>query len=93
MQNWNTPQQICGENYRSDHRDEAGKVGDDPHYTWGALLPLIGVEALIAIDKDMKPVPRNIGLKEHLVLKHIPVGGRLYTMENDKGKTTIIKEY
>lgn len=92
MQNWDTPEQICGENYCSDHRDNAGKVGDDPHYTWGALLPLIGVEALIDIDKDMNPVPRNIGLKENLILRHIPVGGKRYTIENDKGKTTIILE-
>lgn len=92
MRNWNTPQQICGENYRSDHRENAGSVGDDPHYTWGALLPLIGVESLFDIDETLKPVPRDIGLTQNITMQHIPVGGKLYTIENHKGSTTITEE-
>jgi glycogen debranching enzyme len=88
MQNWNPDTTICSENYRSDN----GKADDHPHYTWGALLPLIGVEALVDIGPDLKPVPRKLGLKENLTLHHIPIGGKLYRIENKNGTVTVTRE-
>ena len=88
MNGWNTENRYCSENYRSD----TGKPDDDPHYTWGALLPLIGIEALFDITPDLKPVPRKLGLKENLVLRRIPVGGKLYRIESRGGEVSIAEE-
>jgi len=88
MQNWSPDTTICSENYRSD----TGKADDHPHYTWGALLPLIGVEALIDIGPDLKPVPRRLRLKENLTLHHVPVGGKLYRVESKGGVVTVTAE-
>jgi glycogen debranching enzyme len=88
MHGWTTDARICSENYRSD----TGAPDDDPHYTWGALLPLIGVEALVDVGPDLKPVPRQLGLKENLTLRHIPVGGKLYRIENKNGLLTVTAE-
>ncbi|MCX6345408.1 MAG: trehalase family glycosidase [Armatimonadetes bacterium] len=88
MRNWNTKRQ-CGENYRSD----TGDTGNHPHYTWGALLPLIGVEALVGTAKDFTPLPcANTGLAERLVLRNIPFGGKLYSIEARNGKVTVEAE-
>jgi glycogen debranching enzyme len=87
MKQWNE-KGICGENYRSDN----GTVDDHPHYTWGALLPLIGVEALVDIGPDLKPVPRKIGLKENLTLNHVPIGGVLYKIEAKSGDVSVSRE-
>ena len=43
MRNWTTDDRLCGENYRSD----TGVADDHPHYTWGALLPLIGAAMIL----------------------------------------------
>jgi glycogen debranching enzyme len=88
MQNWNSDSTICSENYRSDN----GKADDHPHYTWGALLPLLGVEALVDIGPDLKPVPRQLGLKENLTLHHVPVGGKLYRVESKGGTVSVTAE-
>lgn len=86
MKNWETPEKICGENYRTN-----GYVGDCPHYTWGALLALIGVESLVEVGNDLHPVPRQLGIKDHIKINNIPIAGRLYNIENNKGKTVITK--
>ena len=88
MKSWTTSDRICSENYRSD----TGAPDDDPHYTWGALLPLIGVEALVDVGPDLKPVPRQLGLKENLTLHHIPVGGKLYRVESKGGVVSVTPE-
>ena len=44
MRNWTT-RGTCNENYRSTD----GTGDDHPHYTWGALLCQIGIEALYDI--------------------------------------------
>jgi hypothetical protein len=88
MQNWKTDQRYCSENYSS----VDGKATDHPHYTWGALLPLIGLEALIDIDAGLKPVPRKLPITENLTLHHIPVGGKLYRIEAKGGAVTVTPE-
>lgn len=88
MRNWNTDAQPCAENYMSTD----GTVGDDPHYTWGALLPLIGVEALTDIDDNLRPVARPTSVKGNIVLHNIPIGGQKYTIEVNNGKTNVERE-
>ncbi len=88
MRNWNTPLEACAENYMSTD----GSVGDDPHYTWGALLPLIGVEALLDIDDNCQPIPGKAKVKGGISLHNIPVGGQMYTIEVENGKTSIKNE-
>jgi glycogen debranching enzyme len=87
MHGWND-KGICSENYRSDN----GEPDDDPHYTWGALLPLIGVEALVDIGPDLKPVPRQTALTENLTLRRIPIGGVLYRIDCQAGKVSASPE-
>jgi putative isomerase len=85
MRSWNE-QHICAENYRSDN----GAGANHPHYTWGALLLLPGVEALVDIAPDLKPVPLDqTGITENLVLRNIPFGGLPYTIEARNGKVTV----
>lgn len=77
------------ENYSSIN----GKCNGDPHYTWGALLPLIGEEVLVGIDDHDRPIPRgNPYLEENIIMKHVPIGGRLYTIESADGRVTVTKE-
>lgn len=88
MRNWNTPMQPCAENYNSIN----GTVGDDPHYTWGALLPLMGLEALVSVDDNFKPVARKTAFKGSIKLHHIPFGGEKFSVNVDNGKVNITKE-
>jgi hypothetical protein len=88
MRNWEVNRLNC-ENYSSIN----GKCNGDPHYTWGALLPLIGEEVLVGIDDHDRPIPRgNPCLKENIIMKHVPIGGRLYTIESANGRVTVTKE-
>ena len=87
MRNWTTSR-LCCENYRSSD----GACGDDPHYTWGALLCLIGVEALADVGPDFKPVPRrDLGL-EDIVMRRVPFGGGLYRIEIGRGTVSASPE-
>jgi putative isomerase len=82
MRNWTT-NRICGENYRSSD----GGCGDHPHYTWGALLCMIGLEALADVGPDLKPsVRQDSGFMEDIVLRRVPFGGKLYRIEIGRGK-------
>jgi putative isomerase len=88
MSNWNEKRQ-SGENYRSTD----GTVGGMPHYSWGPLLCEIAAEALAEAGPDFRPLPRQDGaITEHLVLRHIPFGGKLYRIEARDGKVTVIAE-
>lgn len=88
MRNWNEKRQ-SGENYRSTD----GTVGGMPHYSWGPLLCEIAAEALADWGPDFRPVPRQSGaIKEHVVLRHMSFGGRLYRIEAKDGKVTVIAE-
>lgn len=85
MNGWNLPIQACAENYNSTD----GSVGDDPHYTWGALLPLLGLEYLVDVDDNLEPVARKVDFKGNLSLYRIPFGGRLYDISCKDGKVTV----
>jgi glycogen debranching enzyme len=88
MRSWKDGKYISSENYRSDN----GAPDDDPHYTWGALLPLIGVESLVDIGPDLKPVPRKIDFHETLTLRNIPIGGTLYCIEAKNSVVSVTRE-
>jgi len=88
MDGWESDR-ICSENYRSD----TGAPASHPHYTWGALLPLIGVEALCDVDEAMQPVACDCsGLTETISLHNIPFGGRLYRIDVKDGNVTTVPE-
>lgn len=81
MKGWDASR-VCSENYRSD----SGAPASHPHYTWGALLPLIGIEALCDVGHDFKPEPRKgSGIKETITLRNIPFGGKLYRIDAANG--------
>lgn len=85
MRNW-TKDGTCHENYKSTD----GTGDDHPHYTWGALLCQIGIEALYTIDAQGNPVPvHNEALTESLELRNMPAGGKLYTVSTTGGRVTI----
>lgn len=88
MRNWRDKRQ-SGENYRSTD----GGVGAAPHYTWGTLLCLIGVEALADVRGDLKPEPaQGTGLKATIVMRRIPFGGKLYRIEARDGTVSAREE-
>jgi putative isomerase len=83
MKNW-TDKGICGENFKS----VDGTCNGFPHYSWGALLCLIGLEAFIDIGPDGRPVAgTKVAALENIQLRNIPVGGRLYGFSADGGIT------
>jgi hypothetical protein len=85
MRNWTT-HGTCNENYFS----TTGMGDDHPHYTWGALLCQIGVEALYDIDADANPVALdNAAITETVELHNMPAGGKLYTVVSKGGKVSI----
>ena len=47
-QSW-TERRLCGENYSAETGEIDDKPGNDPFYTWGALLPLLGVAGVMDI--------------------------------------------
>jgi len=85
MKGWNESR-ICSENYRSD----TGAPASHPHYTWGALFPLIGLEALCDVDEDFKPAPyTDSGLTETITVRNVPFGGELYRIECNAGEIQV----
>lgn len=80
MRNWNQPG-VCGENYLSSN----GEQSADPHYTWGALLCLIGVEAAVDMSNGGK-ITTGKGLPKDLELRNIPLGGKLYRVRVKDGQ-------
>lgn len=85
MRSWNDKKYCC-ENYNS----ITGESGDHPHYTWGALLAFLGVESLADINANFEPVaPAETFIKENIVMRNIPFGGKLYTIQNENGKVTV----
>ena len=84
MRNW-IARGTCNENYKSTD----GTGDDHPHYTWGALLCQIGIEALYDIGSNGQPIPlNNEELKESIELLNVPAGGRLYRISASGGRTT-----
>jgi hypothetical protein len=88
MRNWTEKRLDC-ENYKSTD----GTCGDEPHYSWGALLNLIGLEAVASAGPDFQPVAtKNPALKEHIVLRNVPFGGNLFKLEARDGIVTATPE-
>lgn len=88
MNGWNQSR-ICSENYRSDN----GAPASHPHYTWGALFPLIGVEALCDVGDDLKPRPwSGACIKETMNLRNVPFGGALYRIDVANGDVQVSPE-
>jgi hypothetical protein len=89
MTNW-TQQGLCCENYLS----TTGLVGGNPHYTWGALLDLIGIEAAADFgisDPEGAPIAGK-GLTANFNLANIPFGGKLYDINVSGGSATVSPE-
>jgi len=88
MKGWDDAR-ICSENYRSD----TGAPACHPHYTWGSLFPLIGVEALCDVGADFSPKPLpQCGLSETITLRNVPFGGRMYRVVCCDGKVSVKPE-
>lgn len=89
MKNW-TANGACGENYMSTDGTQAQK-SSDRNYSWGALLCLIGLENIVDQTNDGKIVtkaPPDQGVTLH----NIPLGGKLYSVKQGHGKTTLERE-
>jgi len=85
MRNWLT-QGVCAENYLSTD----GNWSHDPHYTWGALLDLIGLESIVDVDDSGKIVLNGVQTKA-ITLKNIPLLGRTYDVKTTPGKAELIR--
>jgi hypothetical protein len=70
MRNW-LGKGTCNENYLA-----SGEGAPDPHYLWGGLLGLIGVEEVCGTGFEGKK-PSHAALREKIALRNIPIGGRL----------------
>ena len=70
MTNWRA-RRVCGENYLSTD----GSQSHDPHYTWGALLCLIGLESIIDVD-DAGCFVLNGAQTKSITLENIPLLGQ-----------------
>lgn len=86
MRNW-TAKGVCGENYLSTD----GSQSSDPNYTWGALLCLIGVEAIVDQNSDGS-IATSTDWGGDLNLRNIPIGGKLYRAQVHGGKTIVRPE-
>ncbi len=88
MRGWNSPMQAMAENYKSTD----GSVGNDPHYTWGALLPLMAVEYL-APAEGKPEAQRRISCKDSVSMMRIPINGTLYNIQAADGilKTELVR--
>ena len=83
MRNWTT-KHVCGENYLSTTGDQSS----DPHYTWGALMCLIGVESIVDVGNDGQ-VKTGRGFTENIELNHIPLQGQLRRITVRNGQVDI----
>jgi len=78
---------VCGENYLSTD----GTQNHDPHYTWGALLNLIGLEGIVDID-DAGQIVLNGTLDKTVTLTHIPLLGKIFDVKVTPGSTELIQD-
>ena len=77
---------VCGENYLSTD----GTQNHMPHYTWGALLDLIGLESIVDID-DFNQIVLNGCQTRTITLTHIPILGRIYDVKTSPGSAQLIQ--
>lgn len=84
MTNW-IAKGVCGENYLSTN----GSQAHDPHYTWGALLCLIGLENVVDVD-DSGRIVLNGAQRKNMLLQNIPLLGSRYDVKTAPGSATLI---
>lgn len=86
MRNW-LAKGVCGENYLS----TAGTQSSDAHYTWGALLCLVGLESIVDVD-DAGRIVLNGAQTKSITLKNIPLLGRTYDVKTTPGSAALIRD-
>ena len=84
MRNWRA-RGWCGENFGSDN----GVVHGDQHYTWGALMCLLGLESICAIEPD-GAVTLNGAQTAELRIDNVPIHGHRYSVETGTGYARLI---
>lgn len=88
MKNW-TSKGICGENFKS----ADGTCNGFPHYTWGALLCLIGLEAFMDIGPGGKPVAGSgFDTAGDVELRNVLAAGHHFHVSSKAGKIEIARE-
>ncbi len=85
MRNWDTTG-VWSENYLA----TTGIAAGDPHYSWGALLPMIGLQAICNVMPDNK-VRLDGTWHLHAKLYNIPVLGYRYTIVVKPGMTQMLR--
>jgi hypothetical protein len=84
MKNW-TEHGTCRENFYCD-----GKGGSVPHYTWGSLLCLIGIEEICDIEPDGR-VRLNGNWDANISIDRLPIFGKLHEVRTSKGSTVLLR--
>ncbi len=75
----------CWENYHT-----TGLGGNDPHYTWGALLCLIGLEEICDIEPDGR-IRLNGKIDANIYIHNLPLDGQYYNVRVSNKKTELLK--
>ncbi|HTJ79855.1 MAG TPA: trehalase family glycosidase [Rariglobus sp.] len=83
MRNWNQDR-VCGENYLSTTGEQQAQRSD-PHYTWGALLCMVGLESLVDIDEQGR-FQMAKGASQNIELHNIPFAGRVINVSFQNGR-------
>jgi glycogen debranching enzyme len=84
MRNW-IKFGVCGENYLSTD----GTQSSTPHYTWGALLNLIGMESVFNILPDGSIWLNGVQTRT-IAMRNIPIKGKLYEIRTSPGVAEIL---
>ncbi|MDR3690959.1 MAG: PA14 domain-containing protein [Fimbriimonas sp.] len=83
MQNW-IAEGTCRENFNI----QTFKSGSDPHYTWGALMCMLGLEELCDFDADGR-LCLNGDSGRHIHIHNLRLGGRLYDVTIEPHRATL----
>jgi len=86
MKNWNEDGS-CHENFNA----ITGWGRSDPHYTWGALLCLVGLEQLCDTDANGRIV-LNGASGRHIKIHNLRIGGRLYDVTIEPNKAVLTQK-
>jgi len=84
MKNW-VGNGGCWENYHT-----TGLGGNDPHYTWGALLCLIGLEEICDIEPDGR-IRLNGKIDANIYIHNLPINGEHFDVRVSNNKTELLK--
>lgn len=84
MKNW-IGRGVCSENYHV-----SGLAANDPHYTWGALLCMIGLEEICDIEPDGR-IRLNGTIDANIFIHNLPLGGKYYDVRVSNKKTELIE--